>query len=164
MAGLSTTNIVLAALAALMIVTLVWVFLLTMSVSRYNRARRQVVKAMKEENDVVEIIAKAVDDIERLAARQDEAAAVMAEYRGMIKETIKHIGVVRYDAFPEVGGRLSFSAAFLNEAGDGVVVTSINGRSDSRVYAKAVAGGRSEHALSGEEEAAINEAFKGVKV
>lgn len=164
MAGLSITNFILAALAGLMMVLLVWVALLSLSVRRYNRARRQVVKAMKDEKEVIEIIAKSVDDIERLYKRQEETAAAVLEQRAMIGETIKHIGIVRYDAFPEVGGRLSFSAAFLNEAGDGVVVTSINGRSDSRVYAKTVAAGRSAHALSGEEEEAIIEAFKGAKV
>ena len=163
MAGLSITNFILAALAGLMMVLLVWLLLLSLSVRRHNRARRQVVKAMKDEKEVIEIIAKSIDDIERLYARQEEAAAAVLEQRAMLSEAVKHIGVVRYDAFPEVGGRLSFSAAFLNEAGDGVVVTSINGRSDSRVYAKTVTTGRSTYALSGEEEEAINEAFKGAK-
>ena len=46
---------------------------------------------------------------------------------------------LRYDAFEDVGGRLSFSCALLDEHGTGVVLTSINGRQETRVYAKPVA-------------------------
>ena len=59
---------------------------------------------------------------------------------------------------------MSFSAALLNEGGDGIVFSSINGRSDNRVYAKPVVDRRSEFNLSEEEERAIAEAFTGAKV
>jgi hypothetical protein len=65
------------------------------------------------------------------------------------------VSVVRYDAFADMGGRLSFSAALLDDAGDGIVLTSINGRTETRSYAKGVKGGASEHTLSPEEEQAI---------
>jgi uncharacterized protein (DUF342 family) len=60
-----------------------------------------------------------------------------------------------------VGGRLSFSCALLDAQGDGVVVTSINGRQDTRVYAKPVRRGTSEYNLSEEEEEVIREALTG---
>lgn len=68
---------------------------------------------------------------------------------------VQRVGLVRYDAFEDTGGRLSFSAALLNGAGDGMVVTSINGRSDTRCYAKPVSRGGSPHNLSEEEAEAI---------
>ncbi|HVF05326.1 MAG TPA: DUF4446 family protein [Frankiaceae bacterium] len=76
--------------------------------------------------------------------------------RGDLRDAIRHIAVVRYDAFPDMGGRLSFSCALLDDAGDGLVLTSINGRSETRTYAKGVKGGSSEHQLSPEEEQAIS--------
>src|SRR5688500_10205052 len=78
--------------------------------------------------------------------------------RADLSDVIRHVAVVRYDAFPDMGGRLSFSAALLDDAGDGLVLTSINGRSETRTYAKGIKGGRSEHALSPEEEQAISHA------
>jgi hypothetical protein len=69
--------------------------------------------------------------------------------------------VVRYDAFPDMGGRLSFSVALLDDAGDGLVLTSINGRSETRTYAKGVKGAKSDHQLSPEETQAISYASKG---
>ncbi len=66
---------------------------------------------------------------------------------------------MRFDAFEDMGGRLSFSAALLDGRGDGVVITSINGRQESRSYAKPVARGASVHNLSDEEQQAIQEAL-----
>lgn len=77
----------------------------------------------------------------------------------VLRGTVQHVGMVRYDAFEDVGGQLSFSCALLDDRGDGVVITSINGRQDTRVYAKPVTGGRSSHNLSGEENAAIKQAL-----
>jgi uncharacterized protein DUF4446 len=78
-----------------------------------------------------------------------------------MRGAVQRVGLVRYDAFEDVGGRLSFSCAMLNEEGDGVLVTSINGRQDTRVYAKPVHRGDSATNLSAEEEAAVREAMLG---
>jgi hypothetical protein len=66
--------------------------------------------------------------------------------------------VVRYDAFDEMGGRLSWSLALLDDGGNGVVLTSIHGRSEARTYAKNVAAWKSEQQLSPEEQEAITHA------
>lgn len=78
----------------------------------------------------------------------------------LIEGAVRHVGLVRYDAFEDVGGRLSFSCALLDDHGNGVVVTSINGRQDTRVYAKPITGGRSGYNLSIEEEEAIRQALE----
>jgi hypothetical protein len=56
---------------------------------------------------------------------------------------------------------MSFSVALLDDAGDGLVITSINGRSETRTYAKGVKGGQSEANLSPEEQQAIAFALGG---
>jgi hypothetical protein len=72
---------------------------------------------------------------------------------------VRNVALLRYDAFEDVGGRLSFSCALLDDGGNGVVLTSINGRQETRVYAKQVSGGTSSHNLSLEEEEAIRRAL-----
>ena len=91
-----------------------------------------------------------------LGLRQ-EVAALRAEARS----ALRHLAVVRYDAFEDMGGHLSWSLALLDDSGDGVVLTSIHGRSDSRSYAKNVAAWRSDQQLSPEEQDAINGAKAG---
>jgi hypothetical protein len=76
-----------------------------------------------------------------------------------IEGSVRRVGVMRYDAFEDVGGRLSFSCALLDERGTGVVLTSINGRQETRVYAKPVTVGQSTYNLSREEEEAIRQAM-----
>jgi hypothetical protein len=78
--------------------------------------------------------------------------------RADLADALRHVAVVRYDAFGDLGGALSFSVALLDDAGDGLVLTCINGRSETRTYAKGVQGGTSEAALSPEEQDAIAKA------
>ena len=77
----------------------------------------------------------------------------------LIDGSVRHVALIRYDAFEDVGGRLSFSCAMLDEHRTGVVLTSINGRQETRVYAKPIAQGRSSYNLSSEEEEAIRQAL-----
>ena len=88
-----------------------------------------------------------------LGLRQ-EVAALRAEAR----DALRHLAVVRYDAFGDMGGHLSWSLALLDDGGNGVVLTSIHGRSDARSYAKSVVGWRCEQQLSPEEQEAISAA------
>jgi len=74
---------------------------------------------------------------------------------------LRDLAVVRYDALREMSGQLSFSVALLNAAGDGVVLSSINGRSETRTYAKIVLGGSGTQELSPEEERAVRSARLG---
>jgi hypothetical protein len=66
---------------------------------------------------------------------------------------------VRYDAFADLSGRMSFSLALLDERGDGIALSALTGRSDTRVYAKSIAAGQGEHELSPEELQAVQAAL-----
>ena len=74
---------------------------------------------------------------------------------------LRDLAIVRYDALNEMTGQLSFSIALLNSGGDGVVLSSINGRSETRTYAKVVLGGAGTQPLSPEEEQAVRSARLG---
>src|SRR5215218_8305482 len=85
---------------------------------------------------------------------RQEVAALRVE----VRDALRHLAVVRYDAFGDMGGHLSWSLALLDDSGHGVVLTSIHGRSEARTYAKNVSGWASEQQLSPEEEEAIGSA------
>ncbi len=74
---------------------------------------------------------------------------------------LRDVAIVRYDALQEMSGQLSFSLALLNSAGDGVVLSSINGRAETRTYAKAVRAGKAAQELSPEEARAVQIARAG---
>jgi Protein of unknown function (DUF4446) len=85
----------------------------------------------------------------------DETALQIEALRADAATALRHVAVVRYDAFGDMGGHLSWSLALLDDGGDGVVLTSIYGRSDSRTYAKNVAAWSATQKLSPEEIEAI---------
>jgi len=70
----------------------------------------------------------------------------------------RHMGLVRFDAFEDVGGAQSFALALYDDHGNGTVLNGLIGRTDCRVYAKPLVNGRSDRTLSQEESRAIEEA------
>lgn len=112
----------------------------------------------------------AVTSLRRLAAstQRADADALPTDVHGLRQEVaalraesgdaLRHLSVVRYDAFGDMGGHLSWSLALLDDGGHGVVLTSIHGRSDARTYAKNIAGWACDQQLSPEEEEAIEHA------
>ncbi len=75
-------------------------------------------------------------------------------------EALRHVGIVRYNAFSDMGGETSFSLGLLNAGGDGVVISSLQSRTDVRVYVKPVVNGESLRKLSEEEKMAIKKALQ----
>ena len=78
-----------------------------------------------------------------------------------IPRALRDVGIVRYDALNEMSGQLSFSLALLNTLGDGVVISSINGRAETRTYAKPIVAGKGAQELSPEEAQAVHSARLG---
>lgn len=101
---------------------------------------------------------------ERLAHLEDQrpiGSGDLAGLRADIAQALRHVAVVRYDAFGDMGGRLSFSAAIIDDRGDGLVLSSIHARGESRTYAKGVVGGRADTTLTPEEQQALAAARTG---
>ena len=106
--------------------------------------------------------------LDRQAAMLEEMRHTVAEQtllgedlRGVVAGSVSRVATVPYDAFDDMGGQLSFSSALLDGHGDGVVFTSINGRDESRTYAKTIIAGDSRSNLSDEEHEAILRALDG---
>ena len=96
--------------------------------------------------------AGAAESPDGLDGLRNEVAALRLE----LSDALRHLAVVRYDAFGDMGGHLSWSLALLDDVGDGVVLTSIHGRSDSRTYAKNIRRWTCDQQLSPEEAEAID--------
>jgi hypothetical protein len=91
---------------------------------------------------------------EDVTGLRQEVAALRME----AVDALRHLAVVRYDAFGDMGGHLSWSLALLDDSGNGVVLTSIHGRSEARTYAKSIASWTCDQQLSPEEEEAVSHA------
>lgn len=113
------------------------------------------------EVDVLAALARHTRRLDGADTAIEEVRAHGAATRADLAGALTRMAIVRYDAFDDVGGELSFSAALLDEHDDGIVITAINGRSEGRTYAKLVSGGSTAAMLSDEERSAIETARRG---
>ncbi|HUW95502.1 MAG TPA: DUF4446 family protein, partial [Anaerolineae bacterium] len=77
-----------------------------------------------------------------------------------VRKSMQRLGLVRFNAFEGIGGEQSFAIALLDEAGDGFVLSSLQGRDESRLYAKPITKWDSTYTLSVEENQAIARAHE----
>ena len=154
---LSPENLTLLAAVALAvaIAAALAAAVLGLRLARLRRAYACLLSGDDQPRDLAAILYRQVERIDRLTRDLDAVNQEVALLRQRVRGCIRRIGFTRYDAFPDVGGQLSYSLALLDEAGDGAVLSAINGRAETRCYAKPVQGGRSAHHLSEEEEEAI---------
>ena len=143
---------VAAGLAALAILLCL---VLAVRIGRLHRAYNALV-AGDEQTSFVDAVRRQATAMDAVRSDVQVLRADLSAARADLSDALRHVAVVRYDAFGDMGGRLSFSAALLDDAGDGIVLTSINGRSETRTYAKGVKAGDSDHSLSPEEQQAIS--------
>jgi hypothetical protein len=154
-----TATLAVAACVAVVVLLLVVVILL-LRVRGLVRDHRRAIDPKRGE-DVISVLGRHEDTIQAIDHDVRELDRRSGELRELVRGTVSRVGMVRYDAFEDMGGALSFSAALLDEHGDGIVISAINGRTETRCYAKPVTRGGSEHNLSAEEESAITTAVHG---
>ncbi|HHV06606.1 MAG TPA: DUF4446 family protein [Firmicutes bacterium] len=103
-------------------------------------------------------------ELARSSRQQDENLKSLhfslRQVEQVYRNSVQHLGVVRFNAFPDSGSDLSFAIAVLDGNADGFVLSSIYGRDESRVYAKPVRQGKSSYFLTKEEEEAIAQSLR----
>jgi hypothetical protein len=124
---------------------------------RIRRLRRglAVLDGPSGQESVLDALDRGSAETHALRTELSRAKSDLDVARSQLADALRHVAVVRYDAFGDMGGRMSFTAALLDDSGDGLVITSINGRTEARAYAKGVKEGQSDQALSPEETQAI---------
>ena len=150
----SLVVIVVALLAALT----VWVALLQRSEARL-RSRLRRLLADGEQDGLDEVLDRALARVDGLGQRVEALNALHHELAALAEGSIQRVAVVRFNPFADTGGDQSFAIALLDARGDGIVLSSLHSRSDTRIFAKPVSGGRSGHPLSDEEQEAIRQAL-----
>ncbi len=107
-----------------------------------------------------ELAAVKADAMASVRSGHEAAARELAGMHTEQASALRNVALVRFDAFDDMAGRMSFALALLDDGGDGVTLTAIAGRSDTRIYAKGVRDGGGEQELSPEEQAAVGAALK----
>ena len=101
-----------------------------------------------------------LDKVFAVARELDELSARSAVLEATTRRAFQRVGLVRFNPFEDTGGNQSFAVAVLDANGDGFVLSSLHARGGTRLFAKSLAGGRAEAALSAEETEAVRLALK----
>ena len=153
-----TLSLVVVALVVAVVVLGAWVAWLQRSEALLRRRLRRVLP-QGESSGIDEILDRQLKRIDSLTERIDALNKLHRELESLSQRTIQKVAVIRYNPFSDTGGDQSFAIALLDSLGNGVVLSSLHSRTDTRVFAKAVQSGRSKYQLSDEEQDAIKKAL-----
>ena len=154
-------TLALGIVAGVALLCLLIVLLLAMRLRKLRREYALLRSEDGDERDIFAAVGRSVRKLDAADKRLDALTRTLEEQAALGRFAIQKFGMVRYNAFEEMGGNLSFSMALLDDHGDGVVLTSISGRTEARIYAKPVKSLTSTHNLSDEEREAISSAVAG---
>jgi hypothetical protein len=153
-----TLSLLVVALVVAVVVLGAWVAWLQRSEAVLRRRLRRVLPE-GESGGIDEILDRQLTRVESLSERVDALNKLHHDLEHLSQRTIQKVAVIRYNPFADTGGDQSFAIALLDSLGNGVVVSSLHSRTDTRVFAKPVQSGRSKFQLSDEEQDAIKKAL-----
>ena len=122
--------------------------------SRLER-RLQGITRGADGRSLEDILEAQLDKVYDLAAEVGDLSARSVAIEALQRLAVQRIGLVRFNPFEDTGGNQSFALAMLDGRGEGFIVSSLHSRGSTRIYAKKVAGGVPEMALSSEEAQAL---------
>lgn len=138
---------------------LVTVVLQAFQVRRLHRRLHTLTRGTDGQN-LEETLRACMDRVDAADRRMELMEQAIGVLQAQVPLCLQRAGLVRYDAFEDIGGEQSFSLALLNGQGDGLVLSGVHSRNDVRVYAKEIRQGRSSHGLSDEEKRALQACYQ----
>ena len=130
---------------------------LTIKLHRLNNSYQKMMQGANGQS-IEQMMIGRIQDIEALKM---SVSALQERQQEMSKDSLRHLqrfGLIRFNAFENTGGDLSFSLAMTDAERNGVVLSGIYGREESRVYAKPITSGESKYMLTKEERQALDAA------
>ena len=151
-----------AFLIIVLLISIISIILLIVNYVKLNRINKNYSEFMKKVGNgknIDETLKSYMEDVQKVDKLNKEILNYCENLDKTVDNCIQKIGLVRYNAFKDVGSNLSFALAILNNKNDGVVLNGIYSRDMSNIYAKPIVNGTSEYALSDEEKEAMKKAI-----
>ena len=148
-------------LLASMLLILVLLILIVYTMVRLStmRARYREMMRGSETEDIEGMLIQHIHEVEQVAATNAHILEENELIRQFLRKTLVRTAMVRFRAFEDMGGDLSYAVAMLDANNDGVIFSSIFARADSRSYIKPIKNGSSEYSLTDEEKGVLREAM-----
>ena len=148
-------------LLASMLLILVLLILVVYTMVRLStmRARYREMMRGSETEDIEGMLIQHIHEVEQVAATNAHILEENELIRQFLRKTLVRTAMVRFRAFEDMGGDLSYAVAMLDANNDGVIFSSIFARADSRSYIKPIKNGSSEYSLTDDENGVLREAM-----
>ena len=154
------TVYVLLGLSIALCALLAWVLLLQLRLQRLTEQHTKLLTGASGAN-LEEILTHHLDELHQALDTVSGLEIRTTSIERTLQHTLQWMGIIRYNPFRNTGGAQSFALAIVDGNGDGVVISSLHTRENTRVYAKPLHQWTSEHALTEEEQQAITRAHVG---
>ena len=145
------------ALAALVVVLIIILIVNSVKMSKLKKNYRIFMEG-NDAKSLEDTVIKRLDQIDDLMESDKENKEAIQVVLDHLDATYQKVGLVKYDAFNEMGGKLSFSLALLNRKNDGFIINAMHSREGCYTYIKEIINGNSVILLSEEEKEALAEA------
>ena len=152
--GISDPGIPIIILLILVIALMVMLIFLFIRYNQLNVSYQMFMKGRRAES-LEEEIGALFDDISTLKASSEKNKKDIKKMIENLRECYQRVGIVKYDAFKEMGGKLSFSVALLNDNETGFIINSIHSSEGCYVYTKEIVNGECAISLGDEEKKAL---------
>lgn len=146
-------------LAALVLILIIIMIINVVQMHKLKKSYQNFMTGKNGKN-LEETILKRLDQVDQLIEANSLNQKNINRIFSNMKYTFQKVGLIKYDAFNEMGGKLSFSLALLNETNDGFIINAMHSREGCYTYIKEVVDGNSIITLSEEEEEALQMALK----
>ena len=145
------------ALAALVVVLIIILIVNSVKMSKLKKNYKIFLEG-KDAKSLEDTLIRRLDQIDDLMESDKENKEAIQVVLDHLDATYQKVGLVKYDAFNEMGGKLSFSLALLNRKNDGFIINAMHSREGCYTYIKEIISGNSVILLSEEEKEALEEA------
>ena len=147
--------IILGALAALFIASIVLLVIVLINQSKLTKKYNAFIKG-SDAKSMEEAILKRFKEIDRLLAADAKKGVEIQELDDNLQIAVQKVGIVKYDAFKEMGGKLSFALSMLDKNNTGFVINAMHSREGCYTYIKEIIKGEAFIALGDEEKKAVD--------
>lgn len=148
-------GILIIALFALMVVLFVYVLTLQKKQVLLDKKYRSMMRGGKGAKTLDEALENKMESLNSIKDSNDEINERMTRIDRNMGSSYKKLGIVKYDAFKEMGGKLSFAICLLNDRNDGFIMNSIHSKDGCYNYVKEIIKGESFLPLGDEEAEAL---------
>ncbi len=126
---------------------------------KLRKSYKDFMERLGKGENIAENIQQFINKTENVEKQNKELLEYTKKLEDNMQNCLQKVGVVRYNAFDDVGSDLSFALAILDNHNNGYVLNGIYARENSNIYAKPVENGKSTYILSVEEKEAIEKAI-----